>query len=290
MRSRILLNLLLVAVVAGLALLVFLEPGLEQPEQTPKLTTLDPGQIQRVRIERSNKETVVIERSGGDWQLVEPLATRADKFRLKSLLRITGADIYASYPLEKIDPAELGLESPKVRLFLDGAELRFGTTEPINGRRYVQLGNRVHLISDFAYYQLVGGYATFVSQRLLPEGASIQRLELPGLSLRRTDGGWTVDPEPEAFSADQANRLADAWRFATAMEVQSADDAEGKGEPLRITTADGPIELRILSREPELVLVRPDLGVKYRFPAERGGELFELSKRPADTPKPSSIE
>lgn len=282
MRSRMLLNLVLLAVVLGLGLLVLFEPGLEQPAEPRKLTGLDPEQVQTVHIRRNGQDDIRVEREGDGWWLREPFGARADRYRMSGLLRITAAESHASYPASEVNLAEVGLASPEVVLSLDDTELRFGRTEPINGRRYVQIGETVHLIGDFAYYHLIGDYSTFVSPRLLPEGARVNALHLPELTLRWSDGRWAVEPEPEAYSADQANRLVDAWRFASAMGVE-AYEPDGSGEKVRLELDHETIELRITRREPELELARPDLRVKYRFPAEQAAALLALPGRSEDT-------
>lgn len=281
MRSRTLLNLLLLAVVLGLGLLVLFEPGLEQPAEARKLTSLDPAQVQTVHIRRNGQDDIRVEREGDGWRLRAPFGARADRYRMSGLLRITTAESHARYPVSEVNLAEVGLANPEVVLSLDDTELRFGRTEPINGRRYVQIGETVHLIGDFAYYHLIGDYSTFVSPRLLPEGARVNALHLPGLSLRWSDGRWAVEPEPEAFSADQANRLVDAWRFASAMGVEpyEPDGSGSSGEEIRIELEQETIDLRITRREPELELARPDLRVKYRFPAEQSTALLTLPER-----------
>lgn len=275
MRSRLLLNLVLLAVVLGLTLLVLFEPGLEEPAAPWKLTGLDPEKVQTVHIRRDGQEDIRVEREGDRWRLRQPFGARADRYRMSGLLRITGAESHASYPASELNLAEVGLASPKVMLSLDDTELRFGGTEPINGHRYVQLGETVHLIGDFAYYHLIGDYATFVSPGLLPEGARVKALHLPDITLIWADGRWAAEPEPEDFSADQANRLVDAWRFASAMGVE-AYEPDGAGEKIRIELEQEPIELLITRREPELELARPDLRVKYRFPGEQAAALLSL--------------
>jgi hypothetical protein len=275
MHSRTLLNIALLALVIGLGLLVFYEPGIEAPEEKPKLTNLDPEAIQSVRIVRLGQEDIRVQRSGTQWRLLKPVAARADKFRMSALLRITAAQSYSNYPLSEVNAAQLGLDKPEVKLFLDDTELDFGKTEPINGRRYVRLGETVHLISDFAYYHLIGDYATFISPRLLPEGAKITALKLPEVSLRWQDEHWQVAPKPDRYSADQANRLVDAWRFATAMGVERYT-ADAGGEPVEVILGEHTIEFRIMAREPDFVIARPDLGVRYRFAGERSKDMLQL--------------
>jgi hypothetical protein len=287
MRSRLLLNLALLAAVVALALLVYFEPGLEKPAEPVKLTSLEPEKISTVRIERSSQGEIRVQRDTDGWRLMEPISAHADKYRMEGLLRITSAESHTRYPVAELNLAEVGLQTPNAVLFLDETELRFGGTEPINGRRYVQVGDTVHLINDFAYYHLIGDYPTFVSPRLLPEGARVDALHLPNLTLTWRDGRWDVSPEPVKFSADQANVLIDAWRFASAMGVESYDPGEG-GEPVRIELEGESIEFLITRREPELEFARPDLRVKYRFPGEQADALLALpnpSGEPETTPE-----
>lgn len=284
--KRHLLNLALLLGALGLGLIAWLEPGHTPPPQPENLTTVSASQVQKIRIERREGRTVVLERVAGHWRMREPVDAPASEFRIESLLRITEHKSLGRNPVAGLDLARYGLDKPAVRLFLDDAELEFGDSTPLDSRRYLRLGDSVHLIKDVAYYHLIGPWTGFLSLRLLPEEAQLTRLELPGLDLALQDGQWQVTPMPESYSADSGARLIDAWRTLQAIEVRpyAAEEPEGVNiEQVRLHLAgsDEPLVFQLTARTPDLVLARPDLGVAYHLPASRAADLLDLPQPPA---------
>lgn len=282
MSSRMLLNLALLAAVAVLALVAWFEPGKERPAEPPPITALDKDQVQRIRIERRDKDTVILIRDGGHWRMERPIRAPAAEFRVDAILRLARETSHARFPVADGELAKFKLEKPMVRLFLDQVEIDFGTTEPIDGRRYVRVGDTVHLITDAYYYHhLTADAPDLVSTRLLPPDARPVEIVLPGLVLQRGDDDtWKLTPERDDVSADDIHALVDEWRRARALWVERD---EGDGEPqgrirVRIEGSEAPIEFQITGREPDLVLTRKDLGLRYRVAADVAGRLLDLPK------------
>jgi hypothetical protein len=277
MSKRNLLNLGLLLLVGVLVLLVIYEPGIEKPQEPTRLLELEREAVTQIRIERQGQETVALTRDGGDWNLTEPLAIGASAFRIGSLLRITEQKSLGSFPAEPERLAGYGLEAPRVTLTLnDAVTVAFGDNTPLDQRRYVRLGDRVHLVSDTLYYHLIGAYTTFIRQELLPQGTAIAALTLPGLSVRWQAERWQVEPKPEAFSADQVTRLIDAWKLASAVQVKPYDGKQGEMITIEPGGKEEPITLLLTARTPDLVLARPELGIEYHFAESSGEELLKL--------------
>lgn len=289
MGRRNLLNGALLLVVAALALLAWLEPGHQPPPPQAKLTALDTSRVTHIRIERRTGKTVELEKVADRWRMVEPVAALANGFRIETLLRIAGYQSLGHNPVEGLDLAKYGLAKPEVKLFLDQTEIDFGDNTPIDSRRYVRTGSTVQLINDTAYYYLIGAWPTYLSQRLLEEGAHIEQLQLPGMTLVQQQGSWTVTPKPADYSADSATALVDNWQMTQAIDVRALakEPNSGPGEPIEVKLAgnDTPLKFEIIARQPDLVLARRDLGIAYHLPAERTADLLTLQAPPApDTP------
>jgi len=277
MNKRNLLNLGLLLLIGVLVLLVIYEPGIEKPQEPRRLLELEREAVTQIRIERQGQETVALTRDGGDWSLTEPLAIGASVFRIGSLLRITEQRSLGSFPAEPERLAGYGLEAPRVTLTLnDKVTVAFGDNTPLDQRRYVRLGDRVHLVSDTLYYHLIGAYTTFIRQELLPEGTAIAALSLPGLGVRWQEERWQVEPKPEAFSADQVTRLIDAWKLASAVQVKPYDGKQGETITIEPGGEEAPITLLLTARTPDLVLARPELGIEYHLAESSGEELLKL--------------
>jgi hypothetical protein len=161
--------------------------------------------------------------------------------------------------------------------------LQFGGTDPIKMRRYVRLGNTLHLVEDNFFHHLTATATDYVDKRLIPEGSKIQEIQLPGLkALRNAEGHWTVEPASES-STDLAE-LASVWATSRAIDVRRMD-AKVVGETIRIGLVEGaPIEFIILKKSPELVLGRRDLGLQYEVTSETSRELLDQPKPMSQTP------
>lgn len=278
MSKQNLLNLGLLLLIGILVLLVIYEPGIEAPKENPRLLDIDREAIKQIRIERQGQETVALERDAlGNWHLTAPLAIAASEFRISSLLRITEQKSLGSYPADSERLARFGLATPRVILTLnDKVKVAFGDTTALDQRRYVQIGDRVHLVSDTLYYHLIGNYTTFIRQQLLPEGTTIGALSLPELRVRWQEDRWQVEPKPEHFSADQVTRLLDAWKLANAVQVKPYDGNKGETITIEPKGEEAPITFLLTARSPDLVLARPDLGIQYQLAESSAEELLKL--------------
>lgn len=283
MTARSALNLGLLGLVAALAALVYWEPGVETPAELPKLTALDPAAIGHVVIRPQRGDEIRLDKERGVWMMRAPVATYANEFRIDALLGVARADSRARFDAGALDLARFGLDPPLSVLRLDDVELTFGDSESLDNRRYVRNGATVHLIDDDYFYRLQTGFATFVSNRLLPPSGMPAAIRLPEFGLARDGGKWTLTPAPEPPpSADALNEFVDAWRQAQAVQV---DRYTGEASRGTITISFGgdaaPLEFLLLETEPELVLARADLGLRYHLTAEQARRLLSA---PAPAP------
>lgn len=286
MNKRNLINLALLLAVIGLALLAWLEPGREAPPAPLKITTLDAAAIDRIRIERP-AGLLEMARRDGRWELTAPIRAPANSIRTDAILSVAAIDSLNSLPVAGLDLATYGLAEPAVRLFLNDTRIDFGNTSPLDQRRYVRVGDTLHLIPDLRYYQLIGGWNGYVSLRLLEENTALERIELPGLTLENHQGSWRPEPAPEHWSADAATALAQNWDTAQAMEVREhKGEANGEEVRLHVRGREQPIRFVVAAREPELVLVRPDLGLAWHLVSGQAQGLLELSALPENVSQP----
>jgi hypothetical protein len=284
--SRTLLNLGLALLVVVLALLAIYEPGKAPPKQPPHLLAMNSAGISKIRIERVNGPTIELEREKeGQWRMTDPLQIGVNDYQINGLLSITNATSLASFTAAPDALKQYGLDSPDATLTLNGTtRIEFGNSTPIDMRRYVRIGNNIHLITDNYYYHLIGTPTSYASDALLDEKAAINRIDLPKLTLAQQDGKWSATPAPAGFSVDQITQLIDHWRHAQALEVKPYDGT--KGEQVRITLngSDQPLVFLITERKPELVLARPDLKVQYHLPQSSADDLLILKPLPKEAP------
>lgn len=277
MAGRTAVNLVLLAAVAALAALAYFLPASKPPPGPPALTGLTPAQIHRVRISHAGKPAIVLVRKGEDWRMVKPIQVRANRFIIHSLLGITRTDSYSRFTAGQRDLSEFGLDEPSLRLRLNDLDIAFGAAEPLNGRRYVQSGAMVHVISNLYYQEASGGVADFVSRVLLPEDVPPVKLVFPDKVLERDDQGhWEVSAGGRG-TGQGARDLVDQWRHAQALEVKPYSGT-GAHPSVRVTFGKDhpPLRFEIVRKDPELILARPDIGMAYHFTASQAKKLLHL--------------
>lgn len=276
MGRRALLNLGLLLLALLLAAFIWLTPGASPKDDLPHITSLSVAEAGSLYLRLPRGEEVVLEKRSGSWMMVDPVNVAANEFLIEGLLGVVEAESHAAFDADGRDLGEYRLDPPLALLRVNGEEIAFGGTEGLNQRRYVHVGGRVHLIDDIYYYRLQTGYTTFVSTRVLPAASRVREMMLPGLSLvRDEEGRWSSTPA-DALTPDAANELAEAWTHAQALTVEPylADDAFA-ADRVRLRDEDGTeFEFLLVAHDSALDLVRPDLGLRYRFADEQLDRLL----------------
>lgn len=218
--------------------------------------------------------------------MTAPRAARANGFRLAELTRLASFPVKVRFPAVAAELGRYGLDHPLASVFLNDAEIRFGGMHPLNNELYVLHDNQVQLIPAGALRTAIAPLADLLSTSLLEDKTKILALQLPGFSLKQNDrGAWVRTPEIKQLASDRINKFVDEWRYARALSV-AAYSGKAAAEQVVITVADGAkartIQLGVLARKPELVLVRSDEKLAYHFPAETGNSLMQL--QPDDAP------
>jgi len=282
MSARNLLNLLLALVVVGLVLIVVFEPGKDTPVEKVTLTPLKAADIQRIEIQQ-NSGAVVLEKHDGQWRLQELPDVAVSEGKIDTLLSLAGATSHARYAAASMDLEQTQLSRPELQITLADTRLIFGGTEPLNGRRYVQVGEYVHLIDDRYSYLLRGDAASFVDSAMLPAGAVLSEIRLPDFSLREQDGHWVLQGADVSLSADDLQRFADGWRHARALRVTKAQDVIASGETIELQLRQRPEPLRftLSQSDDEMILTREDIGLSFHFTLSTAEGLLKLPTPPA---------
>ena len=282
MKSRWLINLLLFTSVVMLALIARFEPGIDEP-QTLTVTPMKIDAVERLRITRPLRDELVFERDAdGFWWIARDPRLPAELFQINALTRMAEQTVVRSYPVSELDLAQLELDPPRASLTLNDTRIDFGGIEALENLRYLRVDDRVNLAPDLYLYLVEAGYTQYVRRQLLPQQSRITALSLPGLMLRQDESGWTLTPE-RTIAADDIQQFIDSWQAATAINIRETDALQdGEHITLQLADQDKPVELIIVSREPELVLARPALGIEYRM-GNIGSRLLEPDST-TDTP------
>ncbi|MGH8504218.1 MAG: DUF4340 domain-containing protein [Gammaproteobacteria bacterium] len=284
MTARAWLNLGLLTVLAALAAIAWLRPG-QTPPQDARLLNLEADAIDRIAIERAGKPAVRLEKRNERWWLTSPIEIRASEARVASLLELAIKTSHARYAAAGLELARYGLAAPPVIVKLNGEAVAFGQVNPVNQRRYVQVGDTVHLINDVLFDLETAGAAAYASAALLPGDTNIRALRLPDIDINRTQSG-TWASSPTALSRREIKTTLRAWRQASAIRVSAY---EKRPSPDRVTVEledGGAIVFDVIAREPALILARPGLRLQYHLPTGTAESLLSPVSGPVSDPPP----
>jgi hypothetical protein len=276
MRGRLWLNLGLVLAVAALAAIVWFEPGKAPPPVETRLTALAAQTVKRIEFLPPRGDGFALVRDGKTWFIENP-RLRAQPFRVETLLELPGAVSAAQLTLAENTDNAFGVDPPQARLRFDATEIAFGLTNPVGLRRYVRVGDTVHLIDDRYFHHAASRWTDWVDRRLLPEGVTLTRLQLPDITLARADTGWQLSPERPGVGADAITGLIDEWQRAYAMDVEQAD-MPADARPLRVEWNDGVLDLALVRDADEWLLYRRDAPIRYRFSDNQGKRLLDFQE------------
>lgn len=276
--NRSALNIGLLVAVAALAATVYFTKD-EKKEESPPLTALRGEDITRIVLEHPDAAPITLSRRGDEWQLETPVQARADRFEVATLLNIATQHAYRKLKLDEINPAELKLAPPQFTLSFNTQKLSFGDVEPLEYRRYVQVGDEIALTDDPSATALDADYSDLVAKELLPLNPGIRSIEVPGLRVARDaqDHNWEAKPAGPLANAETAAHFVEAWRGARAMWNAPMPADGGKGAPITLTLDDQRIHLVLVARDPQLLIDRPDLKIRYTLSKADAESLLQLT-------------
>lgn len=278
MRSRLLLNLVLLLAVILLAVLVF--NTAQEPDKTPdtKLTDLVPEQVTRIELQRQNEQPVSLHREQDVWYMDKPYQLAANDYRVQALLRLLQTEYSSRNPIGDRDPALYGLDTPRATLvFNDTLKIEFGDTEPLTKQRYLRIANQLYLVADTHYYHTVSPATGYLSHALLPPG-KITALELPDLHLSLQQGQWHSEPSHEDRSADDFTELVSNWRSAQALRLEPVNSETLPKANIRIQLAnrDDPVQFTLQHKDKQIMLLRHDAHMRYVIDEAIRDQLLQL--------------
>jgi len=228
------LNIVLVAAVLGLGASVFFAQKKE--DQGPPLTPIAAAALDHVTLEHPGATKVKLERKDGHWKITEPVKVDADPFEVNAFIELAKQEVKKSLELNAVSLKDLGLEPPAYTVTLNDQTLAFGGQEPIQSRRYILTAGKVALVDDPPAEALDADYSDLASRALLPTGAEIQAITMPGLSITKSADGksWALTPDNSNVSSDARQKLIDTWKNARAM-WNAASPKEGvKGDDVSV--------------------------------------------------------
>lgn len=284
MRSRWLINLVLLVLVAAFGAFVYMrpEPG-QQKQNGYELSTLKLASFSKLSIEFPAKASVTFEKIDGHWRITQPYKTRADQVAVQRVLSIVAATSADKFPAT--DLGRFGLDNPKLKLKMDNETFLFGTINPVSGDQYVAYKDAVYLLSvsysESASIQLV----EFIDKSPIKptekivgfDFSHLEQWEDIRLHVDSVDGKWKISAANAKPNQNDMNEWLDvAWAHASANAVEPyTPDRKATFPGFEIKMKDGTkVHFDKLQESPELLLGRPDEGLIYHFAADMGFSML----------------
>lgn len=246
MKPRLRSRLMLTALVALLGAAVYAELTREEWAQPQPLTTVDVAPATHIVIECRGCRGRTFERINDVWRMREPYALAASPDAVARLVAIASAPVRKRRAATEFDPKKLGLDPPVATIRIGDLAIDLGTTDAINGLRYVRHGGDIALVPDH--------YSAWL---LAPPESELDRHPTPpdfALATVRVDG------------ADQPS-LAAAWRIVTTTQVVAANTVvldNSTKQQIELVAQDGTTLRYALARsDGRYVALRADLPLAY---------------------------
>ena len=278
MKSKVVLNLVLIAALVALSLLIYFKPW--QPAAPAlRLTPLKREDVSHITIEPRGAAAIKLEKLDGVWRLVAPFNAQAETTQVDRLVDIANAN--AKQKLANPDLSQLGLAPPQVRVTLNDQAFAFGRVNDITYEQYVAAADGVYLVPPLYGYGIPTDAAKLLSRRLLDAGEVPVAFDFGRYRIVRDDKGtWAAAGEfatakDAPLSQDDFNRWADEWRNTSALSVEPGT-ASRTNEQIIVRFKNGKATaMRILRKEPDFQLVRDDNAMRYHFGVEVGHRLLD---------------
>ena len=276
MKSKVILNLVLVVAVTALALYVILRPG-EKHSTSTSVFQLKRDQVTRLTIEYRKGDPVRLEKRADGWHITAPFTSRADQGQVDRVLDLTSATAKQKLPREGL--TRFDLDPPQVRVTLNDQAIAFGKINEITNEQYAATADAVYLLSPFHGYGIPADAGKIASRKLLADDEVPVAFEFDSHRIVRDDKGhWSISGAAKpgaALSQDEFNRWADEWRVTYALAVEPHKGGPGRQRvTLRFKNGKS-VTMQASAAASGFTLLRNDENMLYRFGAQTGRRLMD---------------
>ena len=207
-------------------------PTSDRIQHSKRLLNLDAKQVSHFELVHSN-QTIVLEKSGTNWDLKQPIAVRADFAAVSATLdELEFAERSRTLSEQDLLGASLagfGLEPPRASIKLQTKSgpvtLLIGNETPTKNALYVQVaGRREICLAPVSLYDRAAPRLETLRSRTAIEftPAAVTRLEIKTadrvIELKKADARWTI-VRPLAVRADQ-DKISELLSGLTGLQVQ----------------------------------------------------------------------
>lgn len=278
MKSRLIINAILVVLLIVLGVIIALKPNSKNTAPSA-LVAINSHDIKTISIKRKDNDSLHFSLENGHWVIDQPIQAPALLGKIERLLKIAQIKPPVSYPLKGISLENFGLLDPKVSLQFNSSSLNIGLSESVHSRRYVSDHQQLYLLDDTFLHHLTAPLSAYIDTRLFPNNIQIARLQTPLLDLQqKPDHSWVNKQAPtDELSADPIQILFDEWRFARAIKV-IPQLKEVTGKPIIITLSNQKrLEFTLIQGEKNMTLISSKNKLAYTFSRHKYRKMTTLT-------------
>ncbi len=290
MKNRWLLNLVMLAVVAGLVMFLYIRPQANNDAVAQHdVSTLKLADFTAIKVEFPTTTATSFEKVDGLWRMTSPYKMRADQISVQRILAIIAAKSTEKFPAT--DLAKYGLDAPQVRLKLTNLqgvqEFVFGTFNPVTEEQYVAFNGAIYLLpgsyveaASTQPIELIDKNPLAKEESKQVAGFDFSHLEQwqeVGLNVDITDGKWKVNAPKANITQNEMNEWLDfSWKDAQSKKVELySPDRNTTYASFEIKLKNGKrVRFDKIQESPELLLARPDEGLMYHFNNDIGFNML----------------
>jgi hypothetical protein len=284
MKSRWILNLVLLVVVAVVGALVYLAPKQEvQQAQDFEISALKLADLTSISIEPPMQAPTKFEKREGFWYLQQPFAARADQQSVAKVTALIAARSKQKFPAD--DLSRFGLDQPKLVVRFNDKRFTFGTYNPVTQEQYVAFDGSVFMLpatyAENAQLQIT----EFIDKHLIRPNEKIAGFDFghleqwmgTKLNVDLVNGEWKVSvPQAQPKQSEMKDWYQSFWSYIVAPRVEPYKIDKRMNYPyFDVKMQDGSKARFYKTQEsPELLLFRDDDGMLYHLPSDLGFTLL----------------
>ena len=286
MKNRWILNLVMLAVVAGLVAFLYLRPKVNNDALSQhEVSTLKLADFTAVKAEFSAKVPTSFEKVDGLWRMISPYKTRADQISVERILAIIAAKSTEKFPAT--DLVKFGLDKPQLKLKLTKATgdevFSFGTFNSVTEEQYVGYKDAVYLLSGSYAEAATTQPIELIEKTPLTKNeakqivgfdfSKLEQWQANTLNVDIADGKWKTNEPKAKITQNEMNEWLDfSWKQAQAKQVELyTPDHKITYPSFDVKLKDGKkVHFDKIQEAPDLLLGRPDEGVMYHFSNDVG--------------------
>jgi len=277
MKSRLLLNLLLIGVLALLGAYLFLNQDAESVK-SEQLVGLDKNKIDRITIVKNNSFSMDFSRNATTWTITKPFRARANSEVIKLVLDLAEAPIINEI---KKPSRNYGFNPSQYTVTLDQETIKFGNINEVTNEQYVQVNDRIFLTKTHHGYNLPYDPIKVVDRKLLgAEEVPVAFKTKTWRAERGVNGLWSMISETENLPGIPSSKIkiwAMGWPYTAATETTIANQpSDFKYDNIEVSFENGrQVTVSVKRTEKGYLLIRSDEDIVYKVGHDAGLRLID---------------